>query len=754
MKTNKGLVMRKIIILLLALIIFGCISEKDASALKNEEIAIPEEMDINEDGQIDFASYKFFTVEKEGIKTTRVVNVYVENDAIIEDFNEFTDVDLINMHDSLSEFTKNYESTDDECSTNLGLLAVSCPDQKTCANICSSNSAKCKKLVEGSPEAIGHSVFLYARDNNEIRSALRDLNKELPTINDATQNQKIDFLKNGEKIVTKLASVGANPIYKQFELCEYGDYQAAKLISVTKKLATYSVQPKKFNYRITIGVELPAKKTGEKLSFNDLIAKDGLPTSLGVTENSISSPQEITLSAVASKIQVQWPAFRSSNERFVLLYEFATTAPPNQVLTQLISPTITLKVLNIEFLQLTLSLYGMLYSATKNFYISFASAFAITVIVILLLFNIIVILYKIIRAKMAKETASQGIFMALRKTRIKWKSDIVASVVSFIVGFAAMSMFAKDVKTQLNLTETIDFMISEPAGFLAVAGIFFGIVFLYSTIENRIKIYALEQRYGRKFKDEKALFIASGNELKTKIDELKKLVATLSSENFEVGAEHDFASSISSQRIDEIMKKTDPQHKREVEDYLTKVDEALSRLHELKKLSEQNWTVWNDYIAKLLGETDEVYLSGLVTIPASLRSWALNKFVKEHPDYGLTFEGELIRRREVSPDKIARAMIERKLLHGVVIVKDGKVSFSKCEGAGATIVGALTAKMLSYLSSAVKNVGQHDYNSVATIGDKLLLVLLKHHTMEALLIMEKEKFKEAIEEWKNKLKNV
>ena len=33
---------------------------------------------------------------------------------------------------------------------------------------------------------------------------------------------------------------------------------------------------------------------------------------------------------------------------------------------------------------------------------------------------------------------------------------------------------------------------------------------------------------------------------------------------------------------------------------------------------------------------------------------------------------------------------------------------------------------------------------------KLLLVLLKHHTMEALLIMEKEKFKEAIEEWKNK----
>lgn len=747
--------MRKIIILLLALIIFGCVSEKDASALKGEEIAIPEEMDVDGDGQVDFASYKFFTVEKEGIKTTRIVSVYVENDAIIEDFNEFTDVDLINMHDSLSEFTKNYESTDDACSTNLGLLAVSCPDPKTCANICSSNSAKCKKLVESSPEAVGHSVFLYARDNNEIRSALRDLNKELPTINDATQNQKIDFLKNGEKIVTKLSSVGANPLYKQFELCEYGDYQVTKLVKdVTKKLAIYSVQPRKFNYRITIAVELPSKKAGERLSFNDLIAKDGLPTQLGVTENSISSPQDVSISTVASKILVQWPAVRSSNERFVLFYEFSTNANPGDVLTKLTSPTIILKVINIEFLQPTLSLYAMLYSATKNFYISFAAAFAISVIVILLLFNILVILYKIIRAKMAKETVSQGMFMALRKTRIKWKSDIVASVVSFAVGFAAMSMFAKDVKTQLGLMETIDFMINEPAGFLAVAGIFFGIVFLYSTVENRIKIYALEQRYGKKFKDEKALFIASGNELKTKIDELRKLVATLSSENFEVGAEHDFVSSISNQRIDEIMKKTDPQHKREVEDYLTKVDEALSRLHELKKLSEQNWPVWNDYIAKLLGETDEVYVSGLVTIPASLRSWALNKFVKEHPDYGLTFEGELIRRREVSPDKIARAMIERKLLHGVVIVKDGKVNFSKCEGAGSTIVGALTVKMLSYLSSAVKNVGQHEYSSVATIGDRLLLVLLKHHTMEALLIIEKEKFREAMEEWKNKLKNV
>ena len=98
--------------------------------------------------------------------------------------------------------------------------------------------------------------------------------------------------------------------------------------------------------------------------------------------------------------------------------------------------------------------------------------------------------------------------------------------------------------------------------------------------------------------------------------------------------------------------------------------------------------------------------------------------------------------------------VVQKIILAGVIVKDNKVTFSRVEGASSTIAGALTIKMLGYLRSAVKNIGQHEYSSTAVIGDNVVLILLKHQTMEALLLIGKDKFKEAIEEWKAKLKNV
>jgi Na+/citrate or Na+/malate symporter len=62
----------------------------------------------------------------------------------------------------------------------------------------------------------------------------------------------------------------------------------------------------------------------------------------------------------------------------------------------------------------------------------------------------------------------------------------------------------------------------------------------------------------------------------------------------------------------------------------------------------------------------------------------------------------------------------------------------------------LSLKLRSYLHSLAKSLGQHAPASFATVGGKNVLVLMKTAELESMLIIPKDKFKEAVEEFKKK----
>jgi hypothetical protein len=154
----------------------------------------------------------------------------------------------------------------------------------------------------------------------------------------------------------------------------------------------------------------------------------------------------------------------------------------------------------------------------------------------------------------------------------------------------------------------------------------------------------------------------------------------------------------------------------------------------------------------MLDEQDEVYLSALVTIPASLRSWALGRYVKEAGAENLVFERDAVKKRKISPEQLVQDMIRKGLLKGAIVMKQEKVVLTEFAEGSGTVMTALTLKLTAYLRSMAKNLGQHPPSSFVAIGDKTVMVLMKGRTVESMLFISKDKFRDAIEQWKAKMK--
>jgi hypothetical protein len=189
-----------------------------------------------------------------------------------------------------------------------------------------------------------------------------------------------------------------------------------------------------------------------------------------------------------------------------------------------------------------------------------------------------------------------------------------------------------------------------------------------------------------------------------------------------------------------------------IEDELTKVEDTIEKLSERKHLALENWSKWASTIEKILRENEEVQVSGLIAVPSSLRIWAMKKYADEHAGEGLSLDGETLKRKIVSAEKIASSLVAGRVLYGCVLIKDSKVALSSFSEGNATLIGVLTFKFLNYVKYLPKHLAQHDFSSIVTVGDRYVTVVVKQKTLQALLVIEKDKFKPAVDEWKAKMK--
>jgi hypothetical protein len=100
-------------------------------------------------------------------------------------------------------------------------------------------------------------------------------------------------------------------------------------------------------------------------------------------------------------------------------------------------------------------------------------------------------------------------------------------------------------------------------------------------------------------------------------------------------------------------------------------------------------------------------------------------------------------------------MVKEKLLDGGIVIKNEEVVGSYMEeGKKATVQTALLFRLRAYLHSLGKSLSAGEPNSFVAVGAKTVFIIMKILDYECGLFVPRDKFKDAIDKWKTKVKTI
>lgn len=748
--------MRRLLLLLIivSLLNFGCLEEKAYPSTRAEQITNTKSVDLDGDGSPDYLVYDFapVTVGDTNVVVQRQVTVAIATNATYETINpNLTDVDLLVADQSMNEFSQSHIQSDTSCSNSIGLMNVVCSDVATCSKLCASASVKCKRIATDFDETLAGSMISYVQDNNEIRSLILDARREDLELRTAPQSEQDDFLQKTRNIVYEVASINANPLYSNADLglCQPDDFGISYVMDAANKIGTYTPTNSTFLYRVILSAK-PAQEASSQLGVevSGIDFSDKMPISVVPNPDSISSIQSITATQGSTDTLVGWTSPATSKDGYIVVYQFVSDQPPETVLPQMTTPDVTVKRMNLTGLIPTNFIFVMMLAVVKNYYVSLGLALGLTLAAILVVYNILILLFTILSEKVAGASLIAGFRRAFGRTDVRWKTDVILAVLFLGAGFYVSTFVAAQPTVIPTIIESLNYLLNSDMGLLGVGLMVIGVVMAYFTADNFVKITILEKAYGMVIKQEKDMFLAKAAALKDRIAQLAAVVDEYSKEDFDVSKEYDILTSMKAENIDALSKDMTGRTKALIEDGLNKVEAATASLKERKRIADDNWTKWKDVIAKTLEDQGEVYQSSLVTVPASLRVWALGRYARETAGEGVVMDRDILKKKKVSVEGLVRDMINKGLIKGAVVIKQDKIALAEFAEGSGTVTTVLALKLRAYLQSLAKNMGQHPPQSFVSIGDKNVLVFMTGRNVESLLFINKPKFNEAVEQWK------
>ncbi|NYZ73510.1 hypothetical protein H0O00_00030 [Candidatus Micrarchaeota archaeon] len=747
------------IFLLVFLLGFGCLAETDFPSSKSEVLTNTQSVDLDGDGIQDYIIYDFAPVSAggDGINVQRHISVSVLTNATYTSLNQdLTDVDLLVADQSLSEFSISRMQDETVCSGMIGISGMYCDDVIGCSRKCSAASVRCRKSTEIYEEQLGSSMIDYGNDNNLIVSHIRNARRMVMELRNANDEDRNAYLFKTREMVWTVADINANPIYSYpaFTFCDHSDFGIPFVLEAAGKIGNYTTSPASYHYTVLLSVK-PSDGSGAgrlDAEISGVGLADSLPKSVVEKPEEISSRQKLTTGINGSYAVVSWDSTKASDQGYAVMYAFTSSEPPEALLQGLNPPDLKVRKVNLALLAPTNFFILSINDIVKNYYLAYGAGIGITLAIIFFIYNLAVLIYHAVNERMAGASLTVAFRKAFGRTVVSWKTDLLISIAALALGFHVATTMAEQPAAIPSLVESINVIIKSEMGMVGIALTIIGVMLAYFTIENIAKIIILERVYGMVIRKEKDQFLSMATELKDKIKELETLIDEYTRDDFDVSKEYDILNSLKAEKTDWVSKEVTVRNKATIEEHLSRADSAVSSLRERKKIADENWPKWKESISKMLVEQDEVYTSSLITVPASLRAWALGRYVKESGVEGISFERDSLRKKKVSPQQLVREMIDKELLKGAVVLKQDKIAVAEFAEGSGTVMSALTLKLNSHLQSMAKNLGQHPPQSFVSIGDKSVIVLMKNRTVDSVLFLNKDKFKDAVEQWKAKMK--
>jgi hypothetical protein len=749
--------MRLAIVLLLSVLLlgFGCLEQNTFPGKSYERVTNTQAVDVDGDGITDYTVYTFapMTDNESGMTLLRTVTVATETTGAYASLTPaLTTEDVLGADNSLDQFSKSSTQAGSDCSRALGLGTVVCSDAPTCAQLCSSASLKCKRIAAVYPEVLAGSMITYVQDMADMNSLLLDARRMVVTLDSGTPGDKNAYLAKIDGIVAKIGEVNANPLFTQPDvaLCAHSDYGVSDLLAAAQKIGSYNNTPIGYTYTVLLSAKpLPAQAGGIGTEVSGIGLSDRMPLAVVQKPEDISSIQEIAAVENGSDVYISWNAPAVSTDGYLFAYQFMSTAPPEAALASLRTPTITMKRIDLSALSYTERLFDILSGIVKNYYIALGMALGLTIIVLLLAYNLVLFVVALI----SERTLAPAFRKAFGKTSVTWKTDAVLAIIAMAAGAYVSIVVATQPATIPTLIQSFDFLIKNGTGMVGLAFVLIGVLLSYFAVENIIKILMLESAYGMVIRHEKDTFLTQTARLKDMLKALETAIDKAREENFDVSQEYETYASITVEKIDALAKSMTVQNKTLVDEYTTRIEGAMKSLDNKKKLADENWAKWSTGITKLLDEQEEVYASSLVDIPVSLRTWALGRYLKEKATEGIVLDHDTLKRKKVTVDHIVREMLEHQVIKGAIVMKDDKVEFAEfSDGSSETVRSVLSLKLRTYMNSLARNIGQKEPVSLLVVGSSIAMVYLHERNRDGFLFVGKDKFAQAVEQWKAKTK--
>jgi hypothetical protein len=217
--------------------------------------------------------------------------------------------------------------------------------------------------------------------------------------------------------------------------------------------------------------------------------------------------------------------------------------------------------------------------------------------------------------------------------------------------------------------------------------------------------------------------------------------------------ESELLSRIPSSKISEMASNFNPKNKALVSEWSEKVDEAISSVSSKISGADQNWSRWESYISSMISSQPQLTVPMLVSIPPALRVFAVSKYVRLHSNE-VSFENGIISRKKLSYDSIVSEMVRNGYLKGGILLKDEKPIVNLFSSDGGTVNSVLSLKIRSNAIAFSKSLLNRDLASFVLVCDNLAIAYLKNFGFDAILFMDKEKYKDTLDMWKVKTKMV
>ncbi len=747
--------------LLVLLLFFGCVEERQISISGYEEIQSLSGSDITGDGANDFFVYSYLPKaidDSAGISMRKVVVAYPATlTAKINVYDNVSPDKLAEAKALIKEFEDAKTQGEASCFTILSLDRSKCTSEQTCLEAC--KSSLCGRLKAYGPETLSHELYRLNEDSKSVDEIAGEL-QETTALD--TQEQKDQFASKIATLMGAGARLKSNLLFSTevYGACVAPQLKAEKLNDSIGKLGAVEIQKNSYEYNTAILFD-----GGKQDLFIELYVKDSPPLTMSVDQLSLDILENGRLYE-KEPLTVGWDQLRLDQKRKIAYYDFASSSEPTEeIMGKWKNPQVLER--NLMALAYIYGFYtnpagqfvfGVLQGAFNAFsflgyYAALGAALSLWVVILFLFIFLLETLYHIARAVMDRRNLRKALIEAYGAPLTDWRTYLIVGAVLIIASIMLNMFYAAPVQAAGLEIESVSVALSSDlVGAGCVVLFVLGAYTIFLVVEDWIKGRALGKEYYDLRGATKEDNIRELAKLRETWQMLRMRVEDLSKTGMVVTEEYAIIVSVPIERLEQMVT-TDKQSmaKQLIRFNQERLDMLEQTLNEKVNIMNQKWPEWKIELERVTGEAEAVPLNTLLAIPLQWREWAVEKFIGENRTKGFALEGDVIVRKKVNVgetiEKKIKDLIKAKTLEHAVLVSQDEQVYNSFQKGRKTLVAALFIKMKTYANALAKKMGANDVKRFVVSGKKLAGVYLAHGNYQAFMIADKSKIKDVIDEW-------